>query len=278
MDYIEVAVTITPKDPFADVVISALGEIGFESFVETETGFLAYINGEVYTEGLEKTCWAWNMGGFEIESSAKTISRTNWNEEWEKNFESILVDDEVYIYAPFHPTRPEVKHQILIEPKMSFGTGHHETTHQMVQLMLKQNLENKRVLDMGCGTGILAILAAQKGAKHVVGIDIDDWSIENTIENAARNNVEIETRLGGAEQLKDETFDVILANINLNILTTDMHQYCKVLAVGGLIMFSGFYVSDFETLNTEAKKNNLTCVDKMQREKWMAVIFVKESN
>ena len=277
MDYLELTVSLQPREPFADLFIDALGDVGFESFVENEAGFCAYIQQEMYSDGLEKTAWAWTMDGVEVTSSLKVIPRKNWNDEWEKNFEPILVDDAVYIYAPFHPEKPEFEHQILIEPKMSFGTGHHQTTHLMVQFMLEQNFAEKRVLDMGCGTGILAILAAQKGASKVVAIDIDDWSVENSIENAQRNNIEMETRLGGAEVLKAETFNVILANINLNILLADIAAYANVLANGGHIFFSGFYEHDLDQLRAEAAKNNLNFVSHKQRDNWASAHFVKEN-
>jgi len=274
MDYIELAVNLTPRNPFADLFIDALGDVGFESFVENENGFLAYIQQQHYAEGLEKTCWAWNMEGVAIETSTTLIPRKNWNKDWEENFKPIVVDNKVYIHAPFHPKKPAFAHRIVIEPKMSFGTGHHQTTHLMVQLTLKQTLLKKRVLDMGCGTGILAILAAQMGANPVVAIDIDDWSIENTKENAARNKVGLETRLGGAEELKAEKFDVILANINLNILMADMAAYRAVLEDKGTIIFSGFYAQDLETLRAEAQKCGLQLTQSLEREDWIAAVFV----
>ena len=276
MDYLELTVHLSPRNTFADLFIDALGDAGFESFVETEDGFQAYIQETEYTEGLEKTTWVWQMAGVAVDSSMKRIARVNWNTEWEKNFSPILVDDAVYIFAPFHPAKTEIKHQIVIEPKMSFGTGHHQTTHQMVQLTLKQNLVEKHVLDMGCGTGILAILAKQMGAKHVVAIDIDDWSVENSIENATRNHVQMETRLGGAEMLKEELFDMILANINLNILMADMKAYAAVLASKGTIIFSGFYHNDLETLQAEAAKTGLNFVESSERKTWAAAVFIKE--
>ncbi len=275
MDYLELTFTLTPRDPYADVFINALGDVGFESFVETEEGFQAYIQEEAYTVGLEKTCWAWGMEGVEVHTSLKKIPRVNWNEEWEKNFEPILVDDEVYIHAPFHPAKPEVPYQLLIEPKMSFGTGHHQTTHMMVQFVMELDVANKSILDMGCGTGILAILAAMRGAAPVAAIDIDDWSVENTIENAERNNVVLHTQKGGAEVLGAEVFDVILANINKHVLLADMATYATVLQPGGTIVFSGFYTHDLADIEACANTCGLKLVSSKERETWQSAQFVK---
>lgn len=275
MDYIELTVNLSPREPFADVFISALGDDGFESFVETPLGFQAYIPKNAYQDGMEKACWAWKMDGVKIESSTKLIPRVNWNKEWEKNFESILVDNQVYIYAPFHEQKRDVPYQILIEPKMSFGTGHHSTTHLMIQYALELDFENKSVLDMGCGTGILAILAMMKKAKSCVAIDIDDWSIENTIENAERNNVPLVTRLGGVEQLGAEQFDIIFANINLNVLLADMADYANVLCTNGVILFSGFYEENLPALTAEAQKHGLALIKNNKRGDWMAAWFIK---
>ena len=275
MDYIELTVKLNPQKPFTEILISALAEEGFESFVETEEGFQAYINKSNYVDDMETNSWAWHLDGVEIFSERKTIPRENWNQNWEDNFQPILVDNQVYIYAPFHKPKPEIPHQILIEPKMSFGTGHHATTHLMVQLILGVDCTGKQVLDMGCGTGILGILAMQRGALKAVCIDVDDWSIENTLENAERNHVNVETRLGGAEQLKKEKFDIVFANINLNVLLEDVEAYANVLKPGGIIIFSGFYEEDLKLLDNTAKPFGLTLNKTKIRDHWMAAIFNK---
>jgi ribosomal protein L11 methyltransferase len=275
LDYIELTIDLTPREPFTDIFMGALGELGFESFEETEKGLKAYIQADQYTEGMEETCWAWHLDGVDISAERTFIPRVNWNEEWEKNFEPILVDNHVYIHAPFHPAKPEVPYQLLIEPKMSFGTGHHQTTHMMVQFVMELDVANKSVLDMGCGTGILAILAAMRGATPVVGIDIDDWSVENTIENAERNNTEMRTQKGGAEVLGAEVFDVILANINKHVLLADMATYASVLKPGGAIVFSGFYTHDLADIEACANAFGLKLVSSKERETWQSAQFVK---
>ena len=275
LDYIELSLSLSPREPFTDIFMGALGELGFESFEETEKGLKAYIQADQYTEGMEETCWAWHLDGVEVSSERTFIPRVNWNEEWEKNFEPILVDDEVYIHAPFHPAKPEVPYQLLIEPKMSFGTGHHQTTHMMVQFVMELEVAGKSVLDMGCGTGILAILAAMRGAKPVVAIDIDNWSVENTIENAERNNTEMRTQKGGAEVLGGEVYDVILANINKHVLLADMEVYGKVLQPEGTIVFSGFYTHDLADIEACANTFGLKLVSTKERDTWQSARFVK---
>lgn len=275
MDYIELTLTLTPREPFADLFIDALGEVGFESFIETEDGFCAYIQQALYSEGLEKTAWAWNIDGVDVKSSVKIIPRVNWNVAWEKNFQSILVDDMVYIHAPFHPAKPEIKYQLLIEPKMSFGTGHHQTTHMMVQYVLELDLAGKTTLDMGCGTGVLAILAAKRGAINIWAIDIDAWSVENTLENAERNGALLTTLQGGKEVLPTQTFDVILANINKNVLLADMAAYAEHLPLNGEIVFSGFYTHDLADIEAAAVAQGLTLVSTKTRDDWQAARFVK---
>lgn len=275
MDYIELNITLTPREPFADIFMGALGELGFESFEETENGLKAYIQADHYAEDMEKTCWAWLLAGVDVSSERTFIPRVNWNEEWEKNFEPILVDNQVYIYAPFHPAKPEVPYRLLIEPKMSFGTGHHQTTHMMVQFVMELDVAGKSVLDMGCGTGILAILAAMRGAKPVLAIDIDDWSVENTIENAERNKVTLRTQKGGAEVLGIEVYNVILANINKHVLLADMETYASVLQPKGTIVFSGFYTHDLADIEASANAQGLKLTSKKERENWQSAQFVK---
>ncbi len=275
MDYIELNVTVSPREPFTEILISALAADGFESFVETETGFQAYIQSDIYKEGMEQENWAWQLEGVTFKSETRIIPRQNWNAKWEQNFEPILVDDQVYIYASFHPAKPEIPYQLLIEPKMSFGTGHHQTTHLMVQYLLELNCEDKRILDMGCGTGVLAILAANRGATEVVGIDIDEWAVENSRENAKRNAVVLHAFLGGVDVLPSNPFDVILANINKNVLLADIAAYAGALKPGGEIFFSGFYTRDLEDITLAAKNEGLHFVSKKDRDNWQAAHFVK---
>ena len=275
MDYIELTVTVTPREPFAEILISALADDGFESFVETEDGFQAYIQEGHYTPGMEQANWAWQLDGMKVSASVKKIPRVNWNAEWEKNFQPILVDDQVYIHAPFHPAKPEIPYQLLIEPKMSFGTGHHQTTHMMVQYVLELDFTDKAVLDMGCGTGVLAILAKQRGAAATWAIDIDEWAVENTLENAERNHVALTAQKGGVEVMPDMQFDIILANINKNVLLADMAAYANVLKENGTIVFSGFYTHDLADITNEAARNGLRFMDSKERDTWQAARFVK---
>lgn len=275
MDYIELTVTVTPREPFAEILISALADDGFESFVETEEGFQAYIQEDQYSTGMERANWAWQLDGMQVSATAKLIPRVNWNEEWEKNFQPILVDDQVYIHAPFHPAKPEIAYQLLIEPKMSFGTGHHQTTHMMVQYVLELDVAEKTVLDMGCGTGVLAILAKQRGAGATWAIDIDEWAVENTLENAERNHVALTALKGGVEVLPEMQFDIILANINKNVLLADMAAYANVLNQNGIIVFSGFYTHDLADIANEATRHGLRFMDSKERDNWQAARFVK---
>lgn len=275
LDYIQVSVLVSPREPFAEILISALAEMDFESFEETENGFNAYIAEDKYTADMERDSWAWQLPDMQVDSSHQLIPRINWNKAWEENFQPIMVDNEVYIYAPFHPAKPEIEYNICVEPKMSFGTGHHQTTHMMVQFALELNLKGKQVLDMGCGTGILGILAAMRGANHVLGIDIDEWAVANTIENADRNGVQMDALLGTADALPNKSFEVIFANINKNVLLADMERYNVVLAPGGQIIFSGFYTSDLIDIEAEAAKYGWQFVQKKERDNWQAALFSK---
>ena len=227
--YIEYNFTFSPKEPISEILIAELGNVGFESFVETENGVTAYIQKTDWNAEILADVFVLNSDEFSIEYNLNEVPQTNWNAEWEKNFEPIQVDDLVSIRAPFHEN-PNLKYDIVIEPKMSFGTGHHETTHMMVQHLLQLDLENKKVLDMGCGTGILAIFAEMKGAKPLDAIDIDNWCYENSVENVTRNNCEnISVYEGDATLLVDKKYDVIIANINRNILLMDMKVYTNCL-------------------------------------------------
>src|SRR5690606_277522 len=227
--YIEYQFIIEPLQPASDILIAELGDAGFESFVENEDGISAYIQQNDWSETILDDIQILNSEEFSISYTKNFIEQVNWNEEWEKNFNPIIVDDVCSVRAPFHE-KQNTQYDIVIEPKMSFGTGHHETTHMMIQHILKNNMAGKTVLDMGCGTAVLAILAEMKGAKKLDAIDIDNWCYLNSIENAERNNCSNITVLeGDVSLLEGKSYDVIIANINRNILLNDIHQYAKCL-------------------------------------------------
>jgi ribosomal protein L11 methyltransferase len=271
--YIEYNFTFSPKEPISEILIAELGNVGFESFVETENGVTAYIQKTDWSAEILADVFVLNSDEFSIEYNQNEVPQTNWNAAWEKNFEPIQVDDLVSIRAPFHEN-PNLKYDIVIEPKMSFGTGHHETTHMMVQHLLQLDLENKKVLDMGCGTGILAIFAEMKGAKPLDAIDIDNWCYENSIENVTRNNCEnISVYEGDATLLVDKKYDVIIANINRNILLMDMKVYTNCLEAGGILLLSGFYEQDIPVIDAEVIKYGLKLEKFIQRNNWVALKY-----
>ncbi len=274
--YIEYQFKINPKEPATEILIAELGNLNFESFVETEEGLTAYIQKEDWHTNILDEVFILQSKEFNIVSEYSEIAQTNWNAEWEKNFNPIIVDDLVSIRAPFH-NNPNVKYDIVIEPKMSFGTGHHETTHMMVQHLLQLKLENKKVLDMGCGTGILAIFAEIKGAKPIDAIDIDNWCYLNSIENAERNNCNsISVYEGDASLLYNKNYDVIIANINRNILLNDIKIYANCLSSGGILLLSGFYKEDFTIINKEAENQKLKLDGELTKNNWMSLKFVKQ--
>jgi len=271
--YIEYNFTVSPKEPASEILIAELGNVGFESFVENEIGVTAYIQKEAYKENILEDIYILNSEEFSIKYTKNEVAQTNWNAEWEKNFTPIKVDDLVSIRAPFHEN-PNLKYEIVIEPKMSFGTGHHETTHMMVQHLLQLDLENKKVLDMGCGTGILAIFTEMKGAKPIDAIDIDNWCYENSLENVSRNNCKnISVYEGDSSLLINKKYDVIIANINRNILLTDMKVYTNCLKENGILLLSGFYQEDIPIIDAEASKYNLNLDTYIERNNWVALKY-----
>ncbi|MBP8792434.1 MAG: 50S ribosomal protein L11 methyltransferase [Lutibacter sp.] len=273
--YISYTFKIHPKEPATDILVAELGEVGFESFVETEDGMIAYIQQTDWNENVLDDIFILDSGEFSISYEMEVIEQTNWNSEWEKNFNPIQVDDLVSIRAPFHEN-PNLKYDIVIEPKMSFGTGHHETTHMMVQHLLELDLTNKKTLDMGCGTGILAIFAEMKGAKPIDAIDIDNWCYQNSIENVERNNCSnISVFEGEASLLVNKKYDVIIANINRNILLNDMHAYMNCLNENGTLLLSGFYKEDIEIIDAEVSKYNCKLDKTIERNNWVALKYQK---
>ena len=273
--YIEYNFTVSPKEPATEILIAELGNVGFESFVENKNGVTAYIQKEEYFPDILENIFVLNSDEFAIDYQKKEVAQTNWNAEWEKNFTPIQVDELVSVRAPFHEN-PNLKYDIVIEPKMSFGTGHHETTHMMIQHLLQLDLENKSVLDMGCGTGILAIFAEMKNAKPIDAIDIDNWCYENSLENVERNNCNhISVYEGDASLLNDKKYDVIIANINRNILLMDMKTYTNCLNENGLLLLSGFYKEDIPIIDEEVSKYNLKLETFIERNNWVALKYNK---
>ncbi|APS40642.1 50S ribosomal protein L11 methyltransferase [Salegentibacter sp. T436] len=272
-NYLEFKFKIEPLQPASEILVAELGYLGFESFVEEEDGLTAYIPAEEYEDDLLAGVHILQSNEFQITYSKGEIEQVNWNEEWEKNFSPIMVDDICSVRAPFHP-EPDTEFDIVIEPKMSFGTGHHATTHMMIQHILKNDWNDKAVLDMGCGTGVLAILASMKGAKFVDAIDIDNWCYQNTLENVGRNDCDnINVEEGGAELLQDRKYDMILANINRNILLRDLPIYKDCLIKGGNLFLSGFYEEDIPVITEACQKLGLNYIEHIERSNWVAVKF-----
>ncbi|SHI40249.1 [LSU ribosomal protein L11P]-lysine N-methyltransferase [Mesonia phycicola] len=266
---------VEPLQPGTEILIAELGEAGFESFVETESGVQAYIQTKEYHEEILKNIQILDSTEFKITYTSEDIEQVNWNEEWEKNFSPIVVDELCQVRAPFHP-KLETEFDIVIEPKMSFGTGHHATTHMMIQHILKEDWGNLKVLDMGCGTGVLAILAEMKGAKPLDAIDIDNWCYLNTVENIERNNCHhITAYEGDASLLNNKTYDAIIANINRNILLNDMATYVNCLNNGGKLFLSGFYQEDLPIIKESCENLGLNYQTHLVRDNWVAVKFVK---
>ena len=273
--YIAYDFNVSPKDPATEMLIAQLGHIGFESFVENENGVVAYIQKKEWNSNKVEDLYLLNSNEFNITFKHSEIEQTNWNKEWEKNFNPIQVNGQVSIRAPFHEN-PSLNFDIVIEPKMSFGTGHHETTHMMVQHLLALDLKNKKVLDMGCGTGILAIFAEMKGAQPTDAIDIDSWCYENSLENVQRNGCKHITVLeGDSSLLKGREYDVVIANINRNILLSDMKTYTDCLSENGVLLLSGFYKEDISIIESEVIKYGLVLDKMIQKNNWVALKYLK---
>jgi len=272
--YIECEFKISPVQPASDILIAELGEVGFESFVENDEGVVAYIQKNDFFDGILDTVTILENENFKISFQSREIEQENWNATWESNFNPIQVGNACVIRAPFHH-KPEVEFDIIIEPKMSFGTGHHETTHMMLQHILDHDFEGKSVLDMGSGTGVLAILTAMKGAKSIAAIDIDHWCYLNAKENVARNNCEhINVFEGDSNLLQNQKYDVIIANINRNILLADIPKYAKCLNAEGILFLSGFYHDDLPLITSKCKEVTLKFEKNLEKNNWVAVKYV----
>lgn len=279
MEYTAVKFKFRFEEAFAaDLFVAFLAENGFDSFENWEEGIEAYIPSEDFSEDeLVEKITNFPYQGVEL-LSVNAIPDQNWNEEWEKNFFSpIVIGDECVIHSSFHKDVPQVQYDIQINPKMAFGTGHHATTSLIIAALLEAELREKSLLDMGCGTAVLAILAAMRGAAPITAIDIDTWCVENAKENSQINKIEnIDIRLGDARLLKGMHFDVILANINRNILLTDMKTYASCLNEQGELYLSGFYTEDIPILEAEALKHGLKTLEYKEKNNWAMMRLVKE--
>jgi ribosomal protein L11 methyltransferase len=277
MQYIGVTLGICelPEDK-REILTAVLDYLSFEGITELENQLIAYIPAIDYdSTELEK---ALNENGLASSVSIElqeTIDEKNWNEEWEKNFEPVFIDSRCVIRAPFHETFDETEYVITIEPKMSFGTGHHATTSLIVSRMLEIDFSRKRVLDMGCGTGILGILACKRGAESVTGIDNDTWAYQNSLENASRNQVEMQFILGGDEVIPDQSFTIIIANINRNILLMQKQAYYNHLEPGGQLLLSGILIEDTVIIRDEFEKTGFTFTQARSKGNWQMMEFIK---
>ena len=272
--YIGYDFIVSLPQPATEILIAELGYVGFDSFVENEKGVTAYIQKDKWNAFILDDINILSSKEFEITFEFNEIEQTNWNEEWEKNFKPIVVDNQVTVRAPFHD-KTTTKYDLVIEPKMSFGTGHHETTYMMIQHILKNDFKNKSVLDMGCGTGVLAILAEKVGANELDAIDIDNWSYVNSLENVERNDCEkVSVYEGDVKLLDGNNYDIIIANINRNILLADIPRYTKCLNKNGTLFLSGFYKEDIQMIESKCNEDMLKLEEIIERGQWVSLKFI----
>jgi ribosomal protein L11 methyltransferase len=263
---------------FREIMLAELGEIDFEAFEETDSSLMAYIPKENFKQHVLEEVTSKYQGAFEFEVGIGTVEKENWNKKWEENYDPIEVDDRCIVRASFHNIEKKFPIEIIITPKMSFGTGHHATTWQMLKLQMDTDFSGKTVLDVGSGTGVLAIMAAKLGAKSIEASDIDDWCIENSLENFEHNDLpDVRMRKGEIVNLNfDNSFDIILANINKNVLLHEIPYYADLLVENGKLFLSGFYETDIEDIVECAKKSNLSQIRYISKDNWAAMILSKE--
>lgn len=274
MNYTQVRFKLSPdSQENREILVAMLESFPFESFDETDNLIMGYVPGETFDDSVINEITGFLP--FSIEYETEMIPDKNWNEVWEKNyFKPLLIGNRCVIRAPFHTEYPASEYELVIEPKMAFGTGNHETTSLVAEQILDVDFTGKTVLDMGCGTGILGMLASLKGAKKVTAIDIDVWSYESTVENARINNItNIDAKLGNADILGDEVFDIIFANIHKNVIINDLPAYMSVLKPGGTIYLSGFYNTDMPDVKKRAESLELKELSFKEKNNWIVYIF-----
>ena len=275
MDYYKYSIQTTAE--YAEILIALLGQHPFDTFQEVETGLEAYIPAEAYQDDIEDYVKSLQVQ-FQFSYQRVWIAAQNWNAVWESNFQPIIVDDFCAIRADFHAPVENMEHELLIQPKMAFGTGHHATTYLMIQQMRDINFQNKSVFDYGCGTGILAILASKLGASTLDAIDIDEWAYENTLENAVKNDVHnIHSKQGTLETFPIKTYDIILANITFNVIAESLDTLAKALPTNGLLLTSGYFVEDVPKLTALAAQIGLKAQQQLRKDDWMCVLFRLEN-
>ncbi|RZS95638.1 50S ribosomal protein L11 methyltransferase [Cecembia calidifontis] len=275
MQYLEFKISCS--EPYREILIAELSEIGFDSFLETDEGLDAYIQEDVFQRNTFLEIIEQYKEAGRISVQEGILPKVNWNEEWEKNYDPITVGDQVYVRASFHPSKPEFPHEILINPKMSFGTGHHATTYLMISHQLNLDHQDKRVLDIGAGTGILAVMAHKLGAAHIEAFDIDEWCVENGNENFDLNGMAtVRMGKGTVREVKPQgPFDIVLANINKNVLLDEMEVYSSLVKEKGYLLLSGFYEHDIADIEKRANEFGLVLKDKKIKDNWAALAMQK---
>ena len=271
--------SITCAPDFTELLMAEIAEAGFDTFLETESGFEAYVEMENFDKAEVSAILARYADQTAVSSSYEKIEKQNWNEEWEKSYEPIMVEDQCLIRASFHKIDKKFPYEITITPKMSFGTGHHQTTYLMVKNQLSIDHEGKRVMDAGCGTAILSVMACKRGAREVEAFDIDEWSIVNGNENVEVNGCSgIHIQQGKLSELAIEgKFDIVLANINKNVLLDEIKLYQQYMLPGGLLLLSGFFTEDIDDLKAEAAHYHLSEIRRDERENWASLLMVKNA-
>jgi ribosomal protein L11 methyltransferase len=279
MDYLQLTCAITSDQPdlACEILIRDLAELGFESFEELPEAIIAYIPQKDFNNSVSNSLPDTILNLGKVKYTSVIIKAQNWNETWEKNFQPVVIADKCYVRATFHEKRYDLPYEIVIEPKMAFGTGHHETTSLMITQMLSIDFADKHVLDMGCGTGILSIMASMLNALDILAVDIDEWAYQSTIENCLFNHIHnVTSAQGDIEIVNHKHFDIVLANINRNILLDQLFHYSNILSPGGLLLLSGIYNSDLAVIQKAADMNGFENVRLLEKNNWISVLFTKK--